>query len=378
MSFFHNVQKVVANSSLFLFKANKLVSLIGKLVVSIFLVTALTISLSGNLFGQMLDANAQSTTTPEAMLTLEYPIGTLLSSTISKIKSELPNKNLDGINVISISNKLDFEGKTQTFTNANNDSKNSTKFVNSFKKSQNAFLKTLSGFKTADVKRQNYENKEVIQPLVKKYSADTISKTQSKYIKQPTTITGLTISGSLANINKLNDAKKLGASNVNFVDLKAIEQQTKDLQSKLANITDEKQKMEIINQEIAKSLPADAKAKMENSPKLETISQEQIKQIDDVVKKDISGNNFVDVPTIKIKANLTDSQAQEVVKAMNNYNQLPEEIKDGTSQSTQATITTNTAKEIEKNDASTVEKVADFVGNFGGIKASASATAQVP
>ena len=60
------------------------------------LITALTSGLSGNLFSYVLGVNAQSAdiTSPEAMLTIEYPAGTLLSTAITGIKSQLPNKNL--------------------------------------------------------------------------------------------------------------------------------------------------------------------------------------------------------------------------------------------------------------------------------------------
>jgi hypothetical protein len=154
-----------------------------------FLITALTTGLSGNLFSQILGVNAQngSAFTPEAMLTVEYPNGTLLSSAILKIKDNLADKNLDSVSIISISNKLDFEGKTQTFTETNEDNKNSTNFANSFKKSQNAFFKTLAGFKQADNRGQDYEDEEEISPLVDKYSVETISpKPQpSIAVKQP-------------------------------------------------------------------------------------------------------------------------------------------------------------------------------------------------
>ena len=82
-------------------------------------------------------------------------------------------------------------------------------------------------------------------------------------------------------------------------------------------------------------------------------------------------NNFIDTAQVKKATSLSDTQITEVTKAMNNYNKLPEEIKDGSNTSTQSTVNTTTAKEVEKNEASTLEKVASWVGEFGSVRASA-------
>ena len=340
-----------------------------KLVTTTVLITALIGGLSSNLWTQQV--NTQSNiATPEAMLTVEYSAGTLLGTAINNIKNQLPKKNINSITIANISNKLDFDGRTQTFSKSNEDNKNSNEFVNSFKKSQNAFLKTLVGFKSADDKRQNYESKDVISPLIKKYSADTINRTQAKYAKNPATITGLTLSGSIENLNRLNNSTNLGATSVMFTNILEAQKQGEILRSKLVGITDEKQKMDILNQEIQKTLPAQLRSQQSNMPKLD-LTQDQIKTIDQLVKKDISGNNFVDANLIKSKANLNDQQVDEVVKAMNNYNQLPTELKDGTINSVQATTATTTLKNVEKDEATPLEKVISFVSEFGNVKASA-------
>ena len=106
------------------------------------------------------------------------------------------------------------------------------------------------------------------------------------------------------------------------------------------------------------------------------LTQDQIKIIDQLVKKDITGNNFVDANLIKSKANLNDQQVNEVVKAMNNYNQLPTELKDGTINSVQATTATTTLKNVEKDEATPLEKVISFVSEFGNVKASAWCSSQ--
>ena len=106
------------------------------------------------------------------------------------------------------------------------------------------------------------------------------------------------------------------------------------------------------------------------------LTQDQIKTIDQVVKKDIAGNNFVDANLIKSKANLSDQQVNEVVKAMNSYNQLPTELKDGTINSVQATTATTTLKNVEKDEATPLEKVISFVSEFGNVKASAWCSSQ--
>ncbi len=79
----------------------------------------------------------------------------------------------------------------------------------------------------------------------------------------------------------------------------------------------------------------------------------------------------INTTQIKKATGLSDTQITEVTKAMNNYNKLQEEIKDGTLESTKNTTTTNTAKEVEKNESSTLEKVASWVGEFGSVRASA-------
>ena len=346
-----------------------MVNNIFKLVTTTVLITALIGGLSSNLWTQQVNAQS-NVATPEAMLTVEYSAGTLIGTAINNIKNQLPKKNINSITIANISNKLDFDGRTQTFSKSNEDNKNSNEFVNSFKKSQNAFLKTLVGFKSADDKRQNYESKDAISPLIKKYSTDTINRTQAKYAKNPATITGLTLSGSIENLNNLNNSSNLGATSVMLINILEQQKQAEIIKAKLVGITDEKQKMDILNQEIQKTLPAQLRSQQSNMPKLD-LTQDQIKTVDQLVKKDIAGNNFVDANLIKSKANLNDQQVNEVVKAMNSYNQLPTELKDGTINSVQATTATTALKNVEKDEATPLEKVISFVSEFGNVKASA-------
>ena len=101
------------------------------------------------------------------------------------------------------------------------------------------------------------------------------------------------------------------------------------------------------------------------------LTQDQIKTIDQLVKKDIAGNNFIDSTQVKKATGLSDSQVQEVVKAMNNYNKLPEEIKDRTMNSVQIIDRTQSIKNAEKEEGNVIEKVSNFINNIGSLQVSA-------
>jgi hypothetical protein len=128
-------------------------------------------------FGNVSNAFAQASQVPqEALLMMEFPSDTSLKSVIQNIKKELPSGNLNGISITSIGSQLDFEGQTQTFSKANEDNLNAQQFADRYQRSQIAFLKTLVTFKEADEKNQDYESKEAIKPLMKKYSKDVLTK----------------------------------------------------------------------------------------------------------------------------------------------------------------------------------------------------------
>jgi hypothetical protein len=94
-------------------------------------------------------------------------------------------------------------------------------------------------------------------------------------------------------------------------------------------------------------------------------------QVDLLVKKDPSGNNFVDSNLIKQKTNLTEEQVKSVQKAMTTFNQLPNELKDGSNQAVQQISNTATIKQLQKDENTQVEKLLSFVSEFGNVKASA-------
>ncbi len=325
------------------------------------LVLTIALGVNFSLFGQSQTiAEAASISNPEAILMLELPDNSNLKTVINQIQS---NTKLNQINIYSISSQLDFDGQTQTFVKSNDETKSVKDFVNDFKKSQNAFLKTLVNFKTT-----NNPEKSVAEPLLKKYSVETLKRTEKKYKSQDAAVKLISIGGNLQDIEKAKS--KIKVKNSTLVNLVEQQKQAQALQTKLVGITDEKQKMEIINQEIQKLIPDEVKAQMANQPKLD-LTPDQIKQIDTLVKKDLNGNSFVDSNELKQKTNLSLEQVNQVQKAIINFNQSPSDIRDGSNQSTQQVLTTITNKQLEKDENTPVEKLLSFVSEFGNIKTSA-------
>jgi hypothetical protein len=236
-------------------------------------------------------------------------------------------------------------------------------FIKEFSRSKIAFVKTLINFKTTD----NGE-KEVAKPLLSKLSLSSLKLADSRLTSEKTTIIGFTLSGSTKSLTRIKDTtKSTSASQINLEEQKKI---VEAIKAKTDSITDPVAKQKAIDEEIQKSMPADVKNQLSNQPKLD-LTETQIKEVDKLVKKDISGNNFIDHNEIKSKVKLTDEQTKQVQVAMNSYNSLPVEIKDGTSQATSKILETNTQKVLTKDQASTTYKILSYVKDFGGVKADA-------
>jgi hypothetical protein len=327
--------------------------------------------------GNVSNAFAQASQVPqEALLMMEFPSDTSLKSVIQNIKKELPSSNLNGISITNIGSQLDFEGQTQTFSKANEDSLNAQQFADRYQRSQIAFLKTLVTFKEADEKNQDYESKEAIKPLMKKYSKDVFNKTLKKYQAQTPTISSITLGGSLANLTALKG--KIVAKSSNLIDLLDAQAQANLIKSKVDKETTQGAKLKVANEETQKLFAKevtknpDLKNQINSQPDLSLITTDQIKLIDSQVKTDLNGNKYISNDKIKATvANLNNNEVQSVQKAISIFNQMPTSIKDQTNNSIQLVIQTEESKANFKNESSPIEKLLSVI-HFDTIKASAA------
>jgi hypothetical protein len=301
---------------------------------------------------------------PEAILTVELNSPTnpilLLGTSAGSLKRLSTQGNYK---IESLSSVIDFDGTKQTFTLSNSTSMSNNDFLKEFSKSKIAFVKTLINFKTT-----NNSEKEVAKPLLTKLSLTSIKNADSKISKETTTITGYTVSGSMSSLSTLKSNAK--SKNSSIINLEEQKKSIEIIKAKTDSIKDETLKQKVISEEIQKSMPEDVKNQLASGPKLD-LTETQIKEVDKLVKKDLSGNNFVDSNEIKTKVKLTDEQTKQVQVAMKSYNDMPTELKDGTSQATSKILETNTQKLLTKDQASTAEKVLSYIADFGGVKASA-------
>jgi hypothetical protein len=332
--------------------------------------------------GNVSQAFAQSAQVPqEALLMMEFPSDTSLKTVVANIKKELPSRAFNDISITSIGSELNFEGQTQTFSKANEDNLNAQQFADRYQRSQVAFLKTLVAFKEADETNQDYESKDAIQPLMKKYTKDTFNKTLKKYQANSPLISNITIGGSLTNLTLLKS--KIKAKSSNLIDIEKIKTQSETIKAKSEKETTPEGKLKVLNEEsqklMAKELEAnpELKAQMGGMPDLSGITQDQIKAIDSQIRTDMSGNKFISNDKIKLAVNtLSDEQVKNVQKAIASFNNMPASAKDGSSQSIQAVAQTSTIKSAEKDQDSSVDKLIGAVIGFGGVKADAWCNSQ--
>ena len=321
----------------------------------------LTVGLSTN----SLVASAAKDNTPksyEAMLSVELQPNTTTKDLAKAIKADVGN--LNDVDIMSLSSKLDFEGKTQTFTKSNEDQLNTQKLLDSYSKSQNAFLTTLVNFKDQTDKGQTIENQEAIKPLLNKYNKDILKATETKYKTKTPVVSSVVIGGSLANLNKLTIGKVKAISvKAELINIKEIERQSNNLQAKLDKAPTQEVKDKILKDEMSKIMPNGADQSALN------LDQDQIKEIDKLTRRDLNGNIFITASEVKSKLNLSDKQIEETTKAMNRFNQMPLEIKDNSVGSIQAITQTTSLKTEENNQKDLGEKVSQLF--LGSVKASA-------
>ena len=186
------------------------------------------------------------------------------------------------------------------------------------------------------------------------------------------------ISGSLTSLTKIKtEITKVVAKSSYIIDIAEQVRQADAINAKADKETTPEAKLKVLNEETSKLMQVELdknpelKAQSANAPKLESLSQETIKSIDNFVKKDINGNNIVNQSDLT-KLGLSATEVVEVTKAMDNYNKMPLEIKDGSSTATQAVSTTSTNKEVLKNENTPIEKLSELVANFGSVKAEAA------
>jgi hypothetical protein len=299
----------------------------------------------------------------EAVLSVELQPNTTTKGLAKAIKNDLGN--LNDVDIISLSSKLDFEGKTQTFTKTNEEQFSSQKLLDSYPKSQNAFLTTIVNMKQQTDSGQIIENQEAIKPLLNKYSKNTLKNTQEKYKAKTPIVGSIVFGGSLANLNKLNSGSLKGLSTkTDLINLVEAQKQANEIKAKLEKATTQESKDKILKDEIAKILPQVA-----NQQSSLNLDQNKVLAIDKLTKKDLNGNIFINSDEVKSKLGLTDAQVSEVSNTMNNFNKLPLELKDNSVSSTQAITQTTQLKTEENNQKDFGEKVSQFL--MGSVKASA-------
>jgi hypothetical protein len=337
------------------------------------LILSLSVGLSSNL--NSLDkssiiaeaARLSLSQSPEAMLSVELQNPTnptlLLGTNNGTLRRFSGNSNVGIYKIESLSTVIDFDGTKQTFSLSNSNNLSNNDFLKEFSKSKIAFVKTLINFKTT-----NNQEKGVAKPLLNKLSLESMRKADKKISNEKTTITAFTVSGAVNVLNVLKSSTD--ATKTSLINLDEQKKSIEAVKVKTDSIKDEALKQKVIGEEIQKLMPQDIKNQLSQQPKLE-ISEQQIKEVDKLVKKDISGNNFVDSNEIKSKVKLTDEQAKQVQVAMKSYNDMPTELKDGTSQAVSQVTESKTQKLLTKDQDSTAEKALSYITDFGGVKASA-------
>ncbi len=90
-----------------------------------------------------------------------------------------------------------------------------------------------------------------------------------------------------------------------------------------------------------------------------------------MVKKNLSGNNFVDSNQLQRDLKLTSEQANQVQKAINNFNNLPTELKDGSSKTIKQIFKTTIFKQLEKDENTLLENTIVFVEKLGVVNINA-------
>ena len=322
----------------------------------------LTVGLSTN----SLVASAAKDNTPrsyEAMLSVELQPNTTTKDLAKAIKADVGN--LNDVDIMSLSSKLDFEGKTQTFTKSNEDQLKTQKLLDSYSKSQNAFLTTLVNFKDQTDKGQTIENQEAIKPLLNKYSKSTLKSTETKYKTKTPVVSSVVIGGSLVNLNKLNAGKvKDIAVKAEVTNLKELEKLTSAIKIKVEKATSIEEKTKILNEGINDITHRGDTAK----PFL--LDDGQLQIVDSLKRFDIGGNIYINQSEVKSKLGLTDAQVNDISKAMTNYNQMPQEIKDNSSNATQAVVQTTQLKTEEYNQKDLGEKIGQLI--IGSVKTEAA------
>jgi hypothetical protein len=296
----------------------------------------------------------------EAMLSIELQPNITTKDLAKAIKKDLGNIN--DVDIISLSSKLDFEGKTQTFTKSNEEQVSSQKLLDSYPKSQNAFLTTIVNMKEQTDSVQTIENQETIKPLLNKYSKNTLKNTQEKYKAKTPIISSVMIGGSIVSINKLNSSSLKAISiKVELINLVEVQKQANELNAKLEKATTQESKDKILKEEFAKIAPQIVGLQSNLN-----LDQKKVQEIDKLTRKDLNGNISINSDEVKTKLGLSDVQIIATNKAINNFNKLPLELKDNSIGSVVA-ITQTTQLKIEENNQKDIsEKLSQLL--LGSVK----------
>ena len=212
---------------------------------------------------------------------------------------------------------------------------------------------------------QAIENQDQIKPLLVKYSGEKLSKAKKQFNNKNLKISSITILGSYNHINQLKNGKTAKiATTQSYLDAAKAQKQSEIMKVKIDQATTIEAKDAIMREGLREAL---SNANLPQVPSLNLTDQE-IKAVDELVKRDPSGNIFVTLSDLN-KTNINPNQFAGVVSAINSYNQLPLEVKDGSMQAIQSLGQSEIIKTEERNQAELTDKIAQVL--VGSLKVEA-------
>ena len=323
----------------------------------------LSITLSLNSLDSL--AMAQKVIKQEALINLNFT-GSALKEISNSIRQDIGQINQ--VQVTSISSLIDLDGENksaQTFTKSNDETQDSIEFLNNYSKTVTALFSVLPNLKSKLDAGQTIENQDQIKPLLAKYSGEKLSKAKKQFNNKNLKISSITILGSYNHINQLKTGKtgKI-TSTQSYLDVAKAQKQSEIMKVKIDQATTIEAKDAIMREGLREAL---SNANLPQVPSLNLTDQE-IKAVDELVKRDPSGNIFVTLSDLN-KTNINPSQFAGIISAMNSYNQLPTEVKDGSMQAIQSLGQSEIVKTEERNQAELTDKIAQVL--VGSLKVEA-------
>jgi hypothetical protein len=296
-------------------------------ISSVILLLALTLSLFRiNLLAQTVDTSLSS----QAVLGVNFT----QAVSDSKVTRLLNQANSDrSLNIVTASSQITIGGKTQTFSWDNQDKLNFNDYFTSYQSAYRALLDTLVVLEQEESAGNVYYDEldeQTSEVLTDKYSTPELQKTksQSPKIKLDT----LTIAGSLKQLQSLKDSSFGGlAGDVVLIDNSKLKAELDETKLQLQSATSELERQVII-QESVKELTEELGLPEPQTPAIElNLSQEQIQAISTLTTTDPSGSVILS-PNQLNQLNLSPDQKQAVEESIQQFNELPTGVKDGSDQ----------------------------------------------